>query len=393
MNVSEDSRVVSAEQSNTSIVFDQRFILKLYRRVENGVHPDLEVGNFLTVQRRFAGTPDVRGWLQLERARGEVASLASLNQFVPNEGDAWAYTLDEVERFLEVSAAHSAEPEAAWIPEGGLMENLALAPPTPVLETAGEHLETSQLLGKRIAEMHVALASDDTTPDFAPERYTPMSRRALYQSLRNLTKRSFHTLRQNLDQLPTEIRAEARRVLEHEDELLERVRKVLDKRLSSYRIRIHGDLHLGQVLWTGRDFLIIDFEGEPSLPIGERRLKRSPLRDVAGMLRSYHYASVVALEERIARRFQLSADRDDPFRQWTRVWRAWNGAAFLRGYLETARRAPFLADASDAEIGALLLVHRMEKSIYELLYELNSRPHYVHIPLAGIRQILEETSD
>jgi trehalose synthase-fused probable maltokinase len=258
-------------------------------------------------------------------------------------------------------------------------------------ESAGPYFASLRVLGQRTAEMHLALAVDADSADFRPERFTPFARRAFFQSVRGLTRRSFQNLREHLDAIPSELRREAGELVELEAEIVGRVRAILERHLASYRIRTHGDFHLGQVLRAGNDFVVIDFEGEPALPLGERRIKRSPLRDVAGMLRSFHYAARVALVERIARRIRLPEGSEGPLHAWARAWYVWSGGAYLAAYLARARTAPILAEADDAEIAALLNVHRLEKAIYELDYELNMRPSWVGVPLAGIAQILGET--
>jgi maltose alpha-D-glucosyltransferase/alpha-amylase len=387
-----EPHVGTAEQSNSSIVFGDQLILKIYRRVDEGTNPDLEVGRFLLERTRFKSSPAVAGSLEYRHGRSGEGTLAFLQGYVANQGDAWTFTVDEVERFLERAAAH---PEGAEIPlpgEGvGMLQASQEDSPEAARAMLGTYAEPASLLGRRTAELHVALASDDEDPDFRPEPFTPFARRALYQSVRGLARRTFQTLRARLGDLPEDVRRDARELLKREDELLDTVQATLSRKIGSPRMRIHGDYHLGQVLYTGRDFVIIDFEGEPARPISERRLKRSPLRDVAGMLRSFHYAALVALHQRIARRIPIHGD--SPLPAWARAWRFWAGAEFLRSYLEGARRGELLAETSLEEISALLDVYRLEKAVYELVYELNNRPTWVGIPVAGIMQVLRETGE
>jgi maltose alpha-D-glucosyltransferase / alpha-amylase len=245
----------------------------------------------------------------------------------------------------------------------------------------------ARLLGQRTAELHLALASGTEDPAFAPEPFTPFSRRSLYQSLRNLIMRVFDLLEAQRESLTDAITEMAVDVLSQREEILRRFHSLReDRRLLSSRIRLHGDYHLGQVLYTGRDFVIIDFEGEPSRPLGERRLKRSPLVDVAAMMRSFDYAAESVLTGKV----QGSVPRreDVPFlRPWADQWVAWVSAAFLRGYLDVAVAGKLLPDEHD-EIGCLLDIHLLEKALYEIGYELNNRPDWVAIPLRGIRGVL-----
>jgi maltose alpha-D-glucosyltransferase/alpha-amylase len=194
--------------------------------------------------------------------------------------------------------------------------------------------------------------------------------------------------------LPESVRPTAQRILGAEEELLGRMRRVLERKLGSLRTRCHGDYHLGQVLYTGKDFVIIDFEGEPSRSLSERRLKRSPLRDVAGMIRSFHYASHSATFDRLppAEPHQVPGlirpEDADRLHEWAHFWYSWVASTFLRGYRIVAAQGSFLP-ASDDDFRILLDALLLEKAIYEVGYELNHRPDWLRIPLAGIAQLLE----
>lgn len=375
-------RLLKGEQSNSSIIYGNRLILKFFRRVEEGIHPDLEVGHFLTTVAHFANVPPLCGWLQYESRESKIATLGILQGFVPNQGDAWRFTVESLVE-LFASADRLAEgPNAAagrspgTVPRG---EARVSAPHEKLLQLIG-------LLGTRTAELHLALASSSADPDFAPEPFTPEVREALDSSFHDLTVRNFETLRLKLPELPEPTVELAKQVLKLEDDALLLLHSVFEREISSVRIRVHGDYHLGQVLFTGSDFFIIDFEGEPARPLSERRFKRSPLQDVAGMLRSFQYAArsaCLAARERLAR----SHEPDDHLERLAAQWHALACGEFLRAYRSTAGDARFLPASSD-EFDALLRVHLLEKAIYELGYELNNRPSWVAIPLEGIREIL-----
>jgi maltose alpha-D-glucosyltransferase/alpha-amylase len=359
---------LSAEQSNTSIRYGDAFILKLFRRLEPGVNTDLEVGIFLTERAGFPYTPPVCGSLVYQPARGRETALGILQGFVANQGDAWKHTLGMVDRFLaRALPAPPGGPSSAGGTDGALHESLGGA----------------SLLGRRTAELHRALASDAGDPAFAPEPYARRDQRALYQSQRDMTEDTFDMLQRRLPELSEETRGLGQRVLGLRGTVQDRYRRLLDRRLTALRTRTHGDYHLGQVLWTGEDFVIIDFEGEPARPAAVRRAKRSPLRDVAGMLRSYHYAAYQGLATRVARGGAASSGEHG-----TRIWHAAVAGAFLRAYLDTAAGAPFLA-ADEGETEDLLVVHVLEKAVYELSYELNNRPEWVALPLRGIVELME----
>ncbi len=382
--------VLKAEQSHTSVLYGDRFILKLFRRLGPGRNPELEVGRFLTERVAFPHVPAVAGAIEYRVEREEPVTLAILQKFVPNEGDAWSYTLDALSHYYERIAAGPAAADrgGALLPHGPLMDLAARDLPPAANELVGAYLGDAQLLGQRTAELHVALAADRTDPAFAPEPFTPLDQRSLYQSMRTLARETLATLRRSLRELPETARAEAGRVVDSEDEILGRFHAILDRKITGMRIRCHGDYHLGQVLYTGKDFVIIDFEGEPSRPLGERRLKRPCLRDVAGMLRSFHYAAHAALLRHAARGGVSERPEALAAQEWAaRFWHRWVSAAFMKGYLDVAGRAAFMPGQRD-EAQVLLDAHLLEKAIYELGYELNNRPDWVRIPLQGILESL-----
>ena len=258
--------IFRAEQSNTSVLFGQSLILKLFRRVEDGVNPDLELGRYLAERTAFAHTPRVAGALEYQKDGGEPATLAILHEFVPNEGDAWQYTLDALGRFYEQAVTERIRP-GAQPPEPaveGLLERAAGEIPDEVDEVVGSYLQSAQLMGTRLAELHAALAGDGADPALAAEPITPHYQRSVYQSARNLTGRTMQLLRRALPSLGERERADAEDLLARDGDILRRFSALIDRRVRAARIRVHGDLHLGQVLFTGRDFLIIDFEGEPT---------------------------------------------------------------------------------------------------------------------------------
>src|SRR2546423_7430725 len=271
---------MAAEQSNTSIVYGDRVILKLVRRLEPGLNPDLEIGRFLT-ETGLPHIPPVAGSLEYRTMSGEPMTVAIVQGFVRNEGDAWQFTLDALGHYLEEVLARGPAREGPFVDRPALLELARTEAPDIAHETIGAYLESARLLGQRTAELHLALASDLEDPAFAPEPFSILYQRSLYQSLRAPAVRTFRLLRASSPDDP-----QLAMVLSYEGEILERYRSVLDRQGDATRTRGHGDYHLGQVLWTGKGFVIIDFQGAAAQPLGERRIKRSPLRDVAGMIRS-----------------------------------------------------------------------------------------------------------
>lgn len=371
--------VMGVEQSNTSVRYGTSLILKLFRRLEDGVSPELEIGRFLG-EHGFRNTPPLAGAIEYHTSSiPEPQTLAILQGFVPNQGDAWSYTLAAITPYYDDLDSHP----GLDLPRGSHLLDLAGAEvPPDVQDAVGLYLQSARLLGRRTAEMHSALASDPANPAFAPEPFTPEYQGAMHGSMRALTEEAFRLLRGRVDDLPSETRAEASTLLNHQSDVLARFEPLSAHQIQAMRTRCHGDYHLGQVLWTGNDFIIIDFEGEPVRSLEERRLKHSPLKDVAGMLRSFHYAAYSGMFDSITRHgpqegIELRAD----------LWQLWISAAYLRSYLDTAGGAPWLP-ATSADLRLLLDAHLLEKAVYELLYEINMRPDWVQIPLKGILQLL-----
>ena len=377
---------VNAEQSNSSVTFGKKFILKIYRRVEEGINPDLEIGRFLT-ERGFAATPPVLGYIEYH-AGARRSTVAVLQEYVSNQGDAWHYTADVLRRYFERILSRSPE-EQRNVPLAGanFLDVLVGEIPEQASELVGTFLESARLLGLRTAEMHLLLASETEHPDFKPEPYSTLSRRSMYQSLRNLANRTFNLIRQGLPDMPTETREIAEQVLALESTVFETFHLVMERKFTAYRIRVHGDYHLGQVLFTGKDFKIIDFEGEPARSLGERRLKRSPLRDVAGMIRSFDYA-VNDTIRKMAESGVVKEEETDRVRAWARYWHFWVSVAFVQAYLEEARKGTYLP-ATEDDFKLLLTVLLLEKAVYEVSYELNNRPAWLGIPAQGIIGLLK----
>jgi maltose alpha-D-glucosyltransferase/alpha-amylase len=379
------STVQNTEQRNSSVGFGDRFMLKLFRRVEPGINPEVEMLAFLT-ERGFTHAPVLTGAIEYRPESGEPMSIAMLTSFVRNQSDAWHYTLDVLSRFFELALA-SAGAEAPPLETVHPLTLAEVETPPAVTEALGEYTESARLLGRRVGELHVALISDATVPGFAPEPYTDHYRQGLYHGLLGHTGRSLGSLRLRVATLPPDAQAAAQAVLGREEEIRARLRLVRDQRINTLRLRVHGDLNLGQVLYTGKDFSIIDFEGDPTRSYGERRLKRAALLDVASMLRSLHYAAFAVLFGRVPG-IPARADGGASLEPWARFWSAWAGAIFLRSYLEAARPGGFLPTNSD-EIRVLLDAFLLEKALAEVVVELNDRPDWVLIPLRGISSLLD----
>ncbi len=373
---SDEPSVMKGEQSNTSVKFGARAILKLYRRFEEGINPDLEVGRVLTM-RGFAHSPALLGALEYRRPAEEPSTVALVQSFVKNQGDAWQYTLHELERDLD-SAADDLT--------GGQASN------GESVKEAGPHqyVDLAETLGRRTAELHLVLGRQTDDPAFAPETCTPGYWRSLRNRMERTIENSLVLLRRRLSDLGQVEQRQASLVFELERQLLSRVGVLTDRNFEAQRIRCHGDYHLGQVLYTGLDFMIIDFEGEPARPLAERRAKHVPVVDVAGMIRSFHYATYAALQRQAERGKENRQQHQ--LEQWARRWYHAAVDAFLSGYAAVARDASFWP-SSEEERTMLLEAHLIEKACYELSYELNNRPNWAGIPLNGLLQLCETADE
>jgi maltose alpha-D-glucosyltransferase / alpha-amylase len=331
------------------------------------------------------------GALEYRKGRGEPMTLAVLQGFVHNEGTGWKFALDALSSFCERALAKHGEIREVPVPAEPLLDLAGQEPPQLALEVIGSYLDSARLLGQRTAEMHQVLASAHGHASFTPEGFTTLYQRSLYQSMRSLTGKVFHVLHRQKDRLPEAARADALAIDGEYNEIIKRFQTLIHRKLHAALIRIHGDYHLGQVLYTGKDFIIIDFEGEPIHPLSERRLKRSPLRDVAGMIRSFSYAAHTALQEqakdRDGARGMIRPEDRAALAPWLEFWYAWVSAAFLRAYLAVAQPAGLLPPTGE-ETGILLDAFLLQKAVYELGYELQHRPDWVRVPIQGIRQLL-----
>ncbi len=376
---------VKTEQTNTSVVYGDRLILKLFRCIEEGINPELEIGRFLTERTAFPYISQVAGALEYHRKKSKIITLATLQSFIPNQGDAWQYTLDSLNRYFQYVLAHPTV-QVPPIPQKHLWP-LLKEPPALAQETIGPYLISVHLLGRRTAELHVALSSAPDDPDFAPEPFSLIYQNSLYHAMRSFATQTLQLLRERLKELPEELRENAQQVLDSEKSISERFQLIRDRKISAARIRCHGDYHLGQVLYTGKDFVIIDFEGEPARSLSERRIKRSPLRDVAGMIRSFHYAAHSALLHQAS--LALKPEDLPALEYWAQFWYVWVSSSFLMSYLNGVEQAQLLP-ADPEQLKILLDAYLLEKAVYEIGYELNNRPDWLKVPLQGILQLLKD---
>jgi maltose alpha-D-glucosyltransferase/alpha-amylase len=380
INKAIDSKILKADQSNTAIIYNDSYFFKFYRKLEKEINPELEIVRFLSEHTGFQNSPRYAGSVEYHDQDNNVIVFGLLQERVENQGEAWSMSVDSVGRFYERIMT-----KAKTIKLPKLINKAAIKfedAPEVIQEFIGRGFyERMARLGLRTAEMHLALNSDNSNPAFAAESFTANYQRSLYSSLRRLVKDRFGLLEATLSKLPADVQKFAKEVLALEKDILECFSEVYQIKIKADKIRIHGDYHLGQVLFTGKDFVIIDFEGEPGLSFSERRLKKSALKDVAGMMRSIHYAAFgkILLNENYR-------ERDLEFLEnWAEQWQHYVSRFYLGAYMERMGMGTTLSNEDDVLIRTFLL----EKAIYELGYELNGRPDWTIIPLRGIHYIMK----
>ena len=352
-------RRTTPDQSNTSVLFGDAAILKLFRRIERGPNPDVELCGFLT-RRGFPHVPRTLGTIQYVRD-GSAADVAMVQQFIPNRGNGWEVILDAVRRTC--ADADDARDDHR--------------------QSRDEAYRLPALLGRRTGELHLELAAGDTEA-LAPEPFTAAARAREAAGMRRRAEESLQLLADSLPHLRQPTRERAMAVFDGRVALFEAFNDLECMADAGMRIHCHGDFHLGQTLVTDDDVVILDFEGEPARPLAERREKSSPLRDVAGMLRSFSYLAAATGAR--------AADASGASRAGTQMWERRASRQFLDEYLQAVSAAQVLP-ADRAAVHALLRVYVVNKAIYEIGYELNNRPDCVELPLLGVLRCLDGAGD
>ncbi len=376
-------RTGSAEQSNTNFLYGDKLLMKMFRRLQVGENPDVEIGRFLTEVAHFPRIAPFLGEITLSDQGGHRTTLAMLQGLVANEGDGWQWTLDELARFYESAATCLPPKDQGSAPTLGGRNHI----PAEARERAGLYLEASALLGRRTAEMHLALATQTQDEAFRAEPFSSSDLDFDAKRIDAQINNTLDALKVGMSSLKNEVADDAATILSRRIELFARAHAITSAGASGKRIRIHGDYHLGQVLRAKNDFVLLDFEGEPARTLEERRRKQCPLKDVAGMLRSFSYAAWSGLDQYV----QRHPDSERTLEPWARLWENAASTAFLEAY-----RQAMSADGDilpmQVQADALLSAYLLEKALYELLYELNNRPAWVRIPLAGILALPRATA-
>ncbi len=373
-------RPLRAEQSNTSMILGDRFVLKAFRVVEAGPNPDLEIGRFLTERTAFDALAPVAGGMEYRRAAGEEPStLAMLQAFVPNQGDGWSYVLGTIRHHLEECARQGHE---AVDPDPGRSLPGIAGEATPggePPETMAGSVQALQVLARRTAELHLAMAGEQRLAAFRPRPLDEHFTGSMAGEMVAQAQHALALLEAARGGLPEGSGGLADEVLAAGGDLIAELRDLSGRRFDAVRIRCHGDYHLGQVLRAEDDFVLLDFEGEPQRELVRRGEPQPALKDVAGMLRSLSYAANEGLRELVQRGLA-----EEPLaRGWIDEWERWAGAAFLGTYLRLVEGSR-LVPPDPAERARLLRAQLLDKALYELIYELNNRPDWVQVPLTGL---------
>lgn len=377
-------RVLSAEQSNTSVTYDKKYFLKFYRKVDRSVNPDLEIAQFLTEQAQFKHTPAYVGAIEWRSGGGTIV-LGMMQELVDNSVDGWTYMLDKLSVYNEKVLASN-----------GLVAHFEgdLVNPVPfeqLPEDTKQLLDATvadrmTLLGIRTGQLHLALASGIDKAEFRPEEFSLHYQRSLFSSFQALLRTAYQSLEQHMGKLSERAKPDAEEVLNLKNQVANRLKKIYSKKFDTVKARTHGDYHLGQTLFTGNDIMILDFEGEPARSYSERRLKKSPLRDVAGMIRSLHYAAYISLFQNNS----INKDEIESLTPYAEQWYHYMRGFFMHAYLEKVKGSAILPKEKE-DLQIILDTYILEKAIYELYYELNNRPDWVIIPLRGIKAIMTTT--
>ena len=377
-----DSVLLGLEQSNTSFRYGENLCMKLYRKIDVGTAPEIEMCRKLTDQTQFSSLPFYLGSLDYSRSHRERYSLGVLQNFVPNEGDGWQLSLDYVLRYYEDVLSRSSR--GIQPPPLPSLSGTAMPIPELLHEMIGEfYLEMVEKLAERTAGMHIALGSLEAEPEFAPEPFTSLYQRSIYQAMTEQVKRNMIFLREVMPKVPESARELADELLSREKEILDQFEPIRKEKIDTVKIRIHGDYHLGQVLYTGNDFVILDFEGEPARSLSERKIKRSVYRDLAGMLRSFDYAAFNVLLNNPT----IRPEDRKVLQPWAELWSFYVGQHFIDVYTGLTKDKSLIpADARQREL--LLRSYLMNKAVYELNYELNNRPEWAAIPMNGILRLI-----
>jgi maltose alpha-D-glucosyltransferase/alpha-amylase len=378
------SKMHTSDRDYTAITYDNNFFLKMYRKVEWNLNSDVEITRFLSEEAHFDSVPSFLGTIEWRSEKGTI-SLGMMEAMVENHGDGHGFMLERIHNYIERILARSKETLAAIGRQGCWSEPLSFDElPVENRELlGGSASEQVRLLGVRTGQMHLALAKT-TNKDFAPEEFSLHYQRSLFSGMLSLVRESYQSQRKNLKNLPDNIRQEVEEILGKKQAVLTAMKRIYDHKLDALKIRIHGNYHLGQVLLTGKDLAIQDFGGNPIRSFSTRRIKRSPLRDVAAMIRSFYYVAY----EGIQSTNQVPKEEVGNLLPFADLWAFQISQIFLKAYLDTVQESDFYPK-NKADLRIMLDAYLLERAVFDLNYELTNRPDQVLAPVQIIKSIIE----
>jgi maltose alpha-D-glucosyltransferase / alpha-amylase len=376
-----------ANGHETFITYDNSYALKLYRRVEKTTNPDTEITRMLTEQAHFEHMLPFAGTIEWKIGK-DVLSLGLLQKLVENHGEGWKFMMERMNNYYERILSLEADKRPEPIVKKDIFDPVAYeAIPDEYKDLLGGPIvEAVRLLGVRTGDLHKALAAGGSS-DFTPEGFSLHYQRSLYSGLQSLVRATYQNQAQNLKKLSEEVREEAQDILSRKNEVLTLLKRIYEKKLDVVKIRIHGNYDLSHVLFTGKDMAICDFGGDPMRSFSERRLKRSPLRDVASMIHSFNYAAYAGL----LLNNQIRKEDISKLTPFAEMWIQYVSGLFMQSYLDTVQSSDFIPD-DQHDLGVLLQTYLLEKAIFDLNHELKERPDWVMVPLRIIKAMLSDTS-
>jgi len=376
-----------ANGHETFITYDTSYELKLYRRVEKTIHPDAEITRMLSTRAHFEQMLAYAGSIDWRVGQDSVV-LGLLQKTVQSHGEGWRYMNERLSNYFERILTLDPEQRSAYPIQGDIFDPVAYeAIPDDYKDLlGGPIIEAIRLMGVRTGEMHKALA-DGESSDFTPEGFSLHYQRSLYSGLQSLVRETYQNQAQNLKELPDEVREEALEILSRKSDVLTLLKRIYQKKLDVVKTRIHGDYNHEKVLFTGKDLAICNFGGDPTRSFSERRLKRSPLRDVASMINSFNYAAYTGL----LLNNQIRKEDIPKLTPFAQMWIQYVSGLFMKSYLETVKGSAFIPEDKQ-DLSILLQTFLLEKAIFDLNHELNERPDWVMVPIRIIKSILTETT-
>jgi maltose alpha-D-glucosyltransferase / alpha-amylase len=375
------SKLLKADNRNINILYNERILLKLYRQLEEGIHPGAEILSFLSNRTSFQNIHQYAGKITYEQPNTEPITLGLIKKYIPNQGDAWIYFLDAAKKYFENLYLNNKTETKEKKSLNNLFTDPVKLQNNPVISDAVDNIfiDMAGLLGERTAQLHIALSTDYEDSAFAPEPYSTFYQRSIYQTLRSITKSTFRLIRRHLNDAGGNLENETKNIVDFENEILDFISQILKIKISAKKIRIHGDYHLKQILFTGKDFVITNFEGPSAAALSERRMKRSALRDVTSMIWSFHFAAYIAsFTDDIQTKGDITKSE-----QFAEQWWFYISDKFLSSYFDQIKDSDFLPRDRD-EIEYLFHFYLLEKILLELTAFISEDSPWTNIPLKGL---------